>query len=104
MKMNMNKEKHNMTDEELNKDPFDEPIEITDEEALVFNDTYFAAARNAISIEGMEYSFLKPPYMNFDDHIKTKKKLKEALTQCEFLLMYGYSGCGKTTILEQFAE
>ena len=67
-----------MTDEELIKDPFDEPIEITDDEALVFNDTYFAAARNAISIEGMEYSFLKPPYMNFDDHIKTKKKLKKS--------------------------
>lgn len=93
-----------MNNEELIKDPFDEPIEITNDEALVFNDIYFAAARNAISIEGMEYSFLKPPYMNFDDHIKTKKKLKEALTQCEFLLMYGYSGCGKTTILEQFAE
>ena len=40
--------------------------------------------------------------MNFDDYIKTKKKLKEALTQCEFILMYGYSGCGKTTIFEQF--
>ena len=85
-------------------DPFDEPLELNTEESLVFNDVYFAAARNSINIDGMEYSFLKPPYMNFDDHIKTKKKLKEALTQCEFLLMYGYSGCGKTTILEQFAE
>lgn len=25
-------------------------------------------------------------------------------TQREFLLLYGYSGCGKTTILSQFAE
>lgn len=85
-------------------DPFDEPLDFTSDEVLVFNDTYFAAARNAITVDGMDYSFLKPPYMNFEDHIQTKKKLKEAFTQCEFLLMYGYSGCGKTTILEQFSE
>ena len=42
--------------------------------------------------------------MNFDDHIQAKRKLKEAYTQKEFLLLYGYSGCGKTTILTQFAE
>lgn len=85
-------------------DPFDEPLEIENDEELIFNDIYFAEARKAITVEGMSYSFLKPSYMNFEDHIKAKKKLKEALTQCEFLLMYGYSGCGKTTILEQFAE
>ena len=85
-------------------DPFDEPLEINDEEKLVINDTYLAAARDAITIDGMEYSFLKPPYMNFDDHLNTKKKLKEAFTQCEYLMIYGYSGCGKTTILEQFSE
>ena len=85
-------------------DPFDEPLELNNDETLILNDEYFAAARNAVTVEGMDYSFLKPPYMNFDDHVKTKKKLKEALNQREFLLMYGYSGCGKTTILEQFAE
>lgn len=85
-------------------DPFDEPLEVTSDEALVFNDTYFAAARNSINVDGMDYSFLKPAYMNFDDQIKTKKKLREAFDQREFLLLYGYSGCGKTTILEQFAE
>ena len=42
--------------------------------------------------------------MNFDDHFRAKQKLKEAYTQREFLLLYGYSGCGKTTILTQFAE
>ena len=57
-----------------------------------------------ITVDGMEYSFLKPPYMNFEDHIVTKRKLREAYTQHELLLMYGYSGCGKTTILTQFAE
>ena len=86
-------------------DPFDEPLEITrSEERLILNDTYFAAARDVITVDGMDYSFLKPPYMNFEDHLQTKRKLKEAYTQRELLLMYGYSGSGKTTILTQFAE
>lgn len=102
----MNKETINSAEMmiENTPDPFDEPLEVTSDEALVFNDTYFAAARNSINVDGMDYSFLKPAYMNFDDQIKTKKKLREAFDQREFLLLYGYSGCGKTTILEQFAE
>ena len=85
-------------------DPFDEPLEPQKADRLILNDTYFAAARGAITVDGMDYSFLKPPYMNFEDHIRAKQKLKEAYTQREFLLLYGYSGCGKTTILTQFAE
>ena len=82
------------------RDPFDEPLE----DNLIMNDTLFAEARNSVTVDGMEYSFLKPPYMNFDDQFRTKRKLREAYTQHEFLLLYGYSGCGKTTVLTQFHE
>lgn len=81
-------------------DPFEEPLE----EKLILNDTYFAAARDSVTVDGMEFTFLKPPYMNFDDHIRTKRKLREAYSQHEFLLLYDYSGCGKTTVLTQFHE
>ena len=82
------------------KDPFDKPLE----DNLILNDTLFEEARNSVTVDGMEYSFLKPPYMNFDDQLRTKRKLREAYTQHEFLLLYGYSGCGKTTVLTQFHE
>lgn len=82
------------------KDPFDKPLE----DNLIMNDTLFEEARNSVTVDGMEYSFLKPPYMNFDDKLRTKRKLREAYTQHEFLLLYGYSGCGKTTVLTQFHE
>ena len=82
------------------KDPFDKPLE----DNLIMNDTLFEEARNSVTVDGMEYSFLKPPYMNFDDQLRTKRKLREAYTQHEFLLLYGYSGCGKTTVLTQFHE
>ena len=85
-------------------DPFEEPLEPQPSERLVLSDTYFEAARGAVTVDGMDYSFLKPPYMNFGDQIRAKRKLKEAYTQQEFLFLYGYSGCGKTTILTQFAE
>ena len=74
-------------EEKIVKDPFDEPLEPPESvERLILNDTYFAAARNAITVDGMAYSFLKPPYMNFEDQIRAKQKLKEAYTQQEFLL------------------
>lgn len=85
-------------------DPFDEPLEPQQSDRLILNDTYFAEARGAITVDGMAYSFFKPPYMNFDDQVRAKQKLKEAYTQRELLLLYGYSGCGKTTILTQFAK
>lgn len=85
-------------------DPFDKPLDPQESDRLILKDTYFEAARGAITVDGMDYSFLKPPYMNFEDQIRAKQKLKEAYTQRELLLLYGYAGCGKTTILTQFAE
>lgn len=103
--MTENTEKINPNDSiNPNIDPFDEPLEPQESDRLILNDTYFAAARSAITVDGMDYSFLKPPYMLFDDQEQAKRKLKEAYTQRELLLLYGYSGCGKTTILTQFAE
>lgn len=81
-------------------DPFNEPLE----DKLVLNDVYFSDARKTINIEGMDYSFLKPPYILFEDQLRTKRKLKKVYSQHEFLLLYGYSGCGKTTVLTQFHE
>lgn len=49
------------------KDPFDKPLE----DNLIMNDTLFEEARNSVTVDGMEYSFLKPPYMNFDDQLRT---------------------------------
>lgn len=97
----MNKENtKEKTTIEAKEDPFDDPLE----DMLILDDIYFEEAREGVTVDGMTYSFLKPPYMMFDDHYKTKLKLKEAYSQREFLLMYGYSGCGKTTVLTQFAE
>ena len=76
-------------------DPFDEELE----DNMIINDTYFLASRDAVTLDGMQFSFMKPPYMNFEDHIQVKRKLKETFTQQEILLIYGYSGVGKTTVL-----
>ena len=78
-------------------DPFDEELE----DNMIINDTYFLASRDAVTLDGMQFSFMKPPYMNFEDHIQVKRKLKETFTQQEILLIYGYSGVGKTTVLTQ---
>ena len=80
--------------------PFDEELE----DNVIINDTYFLASRDAVTLDGMQFSFIKPPYMNFDDHIRVKRKLKEAFLHHEFLLIYGYSGAGKSTVLTQFHE
>lgn len=73
------------------------------EDRLIFNDTYFEATKNAVTVDDMEF-FLKPPYMNFDDLMRTKRKLREVYSQHKFLLLCGYSSCGKTTVLTQFHE
>lgn len=90
--------------DEINTGTIDEFLLNHQPDPLILNDTYFAEARNAVTVDGMAYSFLKPPYMDFDDQIRAKQKLTEAFTQHEFLLLYGYSGCGKTPILTQFAK
>ena len=42
----------NIKNPEISHDPFDEPLE----DRLVFNDTYFEAARNAVTVDGTEFS------------------------------------------------
>ena len=71
-------------------DPFDEALE----DNIILDDVYFSASRDAVTLDGMQFSFIKPPYMNFDDHLRVKSKLKEAFLHHEFLLIYGYSGAG----------
>ena len=41
-----------------------------------------------MTLDGMQFSFMKPPYMNFEDHIQVKRKLKETFTQQEILLIH----------------
>lgn len=48
------------------QDPFDEPLEPPKPvERLILNDTYFAAARNAITVDGMAYSFFETALHEF---------------------------------------
>ena len=81
-------------------DPFDEELE----DNVIVTDTYFMASRDTVTLDGMHFSFMKPLYMNFEYHIQVKRELKEAFTQQEILLINGYSGVGKTTVLTQFQE
>ena len=82
-------------------DPFDEPLDsqFNEEEQLILDDIYFEAARNSISLDGMTFSYLQPPYVNFDNQNRAKKKILECYNHKLFLLLYGYSGSGKTTLL-----
>ena len=77
------------------KDPFDKPLE----DNLIMNDTLFEEARNSVTVDGMEYSFLKPPYMNFDDQLRTKRKLREAYTQHEFSCCTAIPAAGRPLCL-----
>ena len=61
----MNKENtKEKTTIEAKEDPFDDPLE----DMLILDDIYFEEAREGVTVDGMTYSFLKPPYMLFDDH------------------------------------
>ena len=64
-------------------DPFDEELE----DNMIINDTYFLASRDAVTLDGMQFSFMKPPYMNFEDHIQVKRKLIVTRT-CDVSLIY----------------
>lgn len=83
------------------EDPFDEPLTFSD---LELSDAEIADDPSTIIIEDVNFTFLKLPYMLFEDQLQTKRKLREAYTQHEFLLLYGYSGCDKSTIPSQFAD
>ena len=54
---------------------------------MIINDTYFLASRDAVTLDGMQFSFMKPPYMNFEDHIQVKRKLIVTRT-CDVSLIY----------------
>ena len=94
------------TDLLFGQDPFDEPLDnvFNSDDQLVLDDVYFEAAKNSVTVAGMVFSFLQPPYMNFSDQNHAKKKMKEAYNHGEYLLLYGYSGAGKTTIQEQLRD
>ena len=86
-------------------DPFDEPLDTVfqpEEPLLVLDDIYFEAARNSVSLDGMTFSYLQPPYVNFENQNKAKKKIMECYNHKLFLILYGYSGSGKTTMHGQF--
>ena len=69
-------------------DPFDEPLDtqFKEDELLVLDDVYFEAARNSVSLDGMTFSYLQPPYVNFENQNNAKKKIKECYNQKLFLL------------------
>lgn len=75
-----------------------------DEDHLVLTPASMKEAQQPISVGGIQYDFVTPPYMEFEDNIEATHKLKEAYSQHEFLLLYGYSGCGKTTVLRRFSD
>ncbi len=79
-------------------------ISSSEDDNLILSDEEIAEAPSPIIIEDKSFEFLKPPFMLFEDQAQAKRKLREAFTQKEFLLIHGYSGVGKTTILMQFAE
>ncbi|GHU79646.1 hypothetical protein AGMMS49992_31860 [Clostridia bacterium] len=54
--------------------------------------------------ENQKYLYMTPPYMPFDEQDAVVLRLNEAFVQHEFLLVHGYSGCGKTrTVVGRFA-
>lgn len=82
-------------------DPFDDPLNMPDD---LWEFTAEEPEDTPIIIEDKCFEYLKPPYMLFDDQLHAKQKLREAFEQRLFLLLYGYSGSGKTTMLKQFAS
>lgn len=60
-------------------DPFDEPLEtqFKDDEELILDDIYFEQARNSVTLDGMTFSYMQPPYINFENQSKAKKKIIE---------------------------
>lgn len=84
------------------EDPFARSLD--EEEPPEPNDDFFRLSRRAIRLRGRSYQFMKPPYMNYPGQTAAKKKLKEAYSKGEFLMLYGHSGSGKSTLLSQFCS
>ncbi len=51
----------------------------------------------------MIFQPVRPPYKLIDDHYAAREALMETYSHCSYLLLYGYSGSGKSTILQQMA-
>ncbi len=85
-------------------DPFDEPLADIFErkEELVLDDVFFEDARESVTLDGMTFDYVQPPYINFENQNQAKKKILECYNHNLFLLLYGYSGSGKTTLQTQF--
>ena len=81
-------------------DPFDEPL--PDPKAILSMLEHYDAPSQVL-YEGYSYRYISPPYMLFQEQANAKRRLRETYTQRLMLLLFGYSGCGKTTILKQFA-
>lgn len=82
-------------------DPFDEPLPDPNAILSILNQY---ESPSPLIFEGCSYRYSKPPYMLFQDQANAKRRLRETYTQRLFLLLFGYSGCGKTTVLRQFSD
>lgn len=86
-------------------DPFDDPLDaVFTGEELVLDDVFFEEARSSITLDGMTFRYMQPPYINFENQNKAKKKIIECYNQKLFLILYGYSGSGKSTLQRQFRD
>lgn len=79
-------------------DPLDEPLE----EQLVLDDIYYEAARQYVTVDGMDYSFEKPRYMLYDDQARAKRKLKEAFLRKNSSLPTASPAVGKLPCSNSF--
>jgi hypothetical protein len=96
-----NLDSQEMLENTLLPDPFDEPLPDPNAILTVLNQY---ESPSPLIYEGCSYRYSKPPYMLFQDQANAKRRLRETYTQRLFLLLFGYSGCGKTTVLRQFAD
>jgi len=96
-----NLDSQEMFENTLLPDPFDEPLPDPNAILTVLNQY---ESPSPLIYEGCSYRYSKPPYMLFQDQANAKRRLRETYTQRLFLLLFGYSGCGKTTVLRQFAD
>lgn len=82
-------------------DPFDKPLP---DPSAILNILNQYEAPSQLIYEGCCYRYTKPPYMLFEDQANAKRRLREAYAQRLLLLLFGYTGCGKSTVLRQLEE